>query len=55
MLHRVSAQEGFNLYSSVDREAFTFTVEAHPNAMYESNRREIFSSNAYVELFLLQS
>lgn len=34
-LHRVPSQMGFNLYASVDREAFTYSVEAHPNAMYE--------------------
>lgn len=34
-LHRVPSQLGFNLYASVDREAFTYSVEAHPNAMYE--------------------
>lgn len=32
-LHRVPSQMGFNLYASVDREAFTYSVEAHPNAI----------------------
>ncbi|KAK7590644.1 hypothetical protein V9T40_002257 [Parthenolecanium corni] len=32
-LHRVPSQLGFNLYASVDREAFTYSVEAHPNAI----------------------
>lgn len=32
-IHRNTVQNGFNLYSSLDREAFTITIETHSNKL----------------------